>query len=66
MTERPAKLICVKEAVMPGLGHFHPGDEIIEPELIEAIGKNHPFFEVSGIDRREDAPAEPETNKEGN
>ena len=61
MSELPKKLICVKEAVMPGRGHFKPGDEIEDPELIAVIGENHPFF-ING-----DAVQETqETNQEGN
>jgi hypothetical protein len=58
------KLICVKEAIMPGRGHFKPGDVIEDPALIEAIGQNHPFF-ISGDDVPESTQAA-ESNQEGN
>ncbi len=62
---QPKKLICVKEAIMPGRGHFKPGDEVIDADLIEAIGPNHPFFIVGDEVPTEAEPAA-ETNQEGN
>lgn len=59
------RLICAKEAVMPGLGHFKPGDIITEPALIERIGKNHPFFSAE-IAPEELSLAPVETKEEGN
>ena len=53
------KLICIREAVMPGLGHFKPGDVITDPDLIERIGEGHPFFSANA------APEETPT-EEGN
>lgn len=63
MSEQPKKLICIKEAVMPGRGHFKPGDEIIDPELIALIGPAHPFFTVADESVTEPAV---ESNQEGN
>lgn len=56
MSEQVKKLICVKEAILPGRGHFKPGDEIVDAELIAYIGENHPFFTAEEAD----------TNQEGN
>jgi len=61
MSELVTKLICIKEAIMPGRGHFQPGDEIVDPELIEAIGVNHPFFQIA-----DPQPPAEEPKQEGN
>ncbi len=58
-----SRLICVKEAVMPGLGHFQPGDIITDPAMVERIGPNHPYF--SADVPAEEAPS-PEPKEEGN
>lgn len=39
------KLICIKECVAPGYGHFKGGDVITDPALVDRFSDN-PHFEI--------------------
>lgn len=45
---KPVKLICIRECVVPDLGHWISGDTESRPAVVKRLGGNPNFKEMEG------------------